>query len=441
MAAAIALYESAYVKFTAYTNKQYSERRDQKLLADFLQERSNPYQTQHVAQDLIKTADSKYGSELGPIPGSWMRVIGYAKERDSMKSLLINEADTKDGLTALHHAAIRASVVYVRELLNNGADVNVKNEKVLVCAALESIRLLKQLYKFKADLTKADNTGGHPFYQARRYRHATECADVAIEVGGLHIKYEGGKAEDVSYRYGEDRALTVSAEKPLSASIDEYCFEMKVNKLGDGSTEYPEVAVRFWWVSRAKPGATSWGCYSDNGSLRHSNKDDAEKMDQAWHYSQGDTVGCGVDFNKHEIWSARNGERLDYTFSNVRCRLVPVIGLTDRLTLTALLLFKGNVERVGDNSGALSDLRKSFLGPETSKLGQPLTSKGLALSNDAVTAVVGVIAENTAGFTAAVVATATGSVVSTAIRQVCMALQQLIPEPLRRAYSIVLKTI
>ncbi|KAI0809881.1 ankyrin repeat-containing domain protein [Xylaria sp. FL0064] len=331
-----------------------------------------------------------------------VRLVQYAKERGEVKSLLVNEVDTKHGLTSLHHAASRGSVACVRELLAINADVAVSDKKgrtplkiayeywtrhredleyeetismlinkdssgavadeglVAMCAAHGSIRLLKQLQGLNADLSKADRYGWTPLDLARKNGHhavekflkrqgawagllpsrwLSQEPKVSVMGNGLQISYQGD-VKTSAY----DNAFTISAERPLPAGLDVYYFEVTIKKLR-GLRENGYMAVGFctldgdaieypgWYATNA-PSAASWGYHSDDGSLRHSANSDADaEMNDNWRYGAGDTVGCGVDYSKQEIWFTRNGRKIEYSFSNVQGRLFPVLGLIDAVEL------------------------------------------------------------------------------------------------------------
>ncbi|KAI0554741.1 ankyrin repeat-containing domain protein [Xylaria curta] len=328
-----------------------------------------------------------------------VKLVQYAKTRDEMNSLLVNEVDAKTGLTPLHNAASRGAVVCVRELLAINADVVIRDKKgrtplgiayrywtrrsedseyeetisllinkdpegaisddglVAMCAAHGSIRLLQQLHSLNADLSKPDRYGWTPLDLARKNRHSSvekflkrqaawagslpsrwvsQDAKVLISGNGLHINHNEASTHDGPF--------SISTEKPLPAGLDVYYFEVTIKKLG-GSVESPRMAIGFCtldgaelkypgWYVRNAPSAVSWGYHSDNGSLRHSANFDADaERNDIWRYGRGDTIGCGVDYNKEEIWFTRNGKKLEYVFSNVKGRLFPVLGLIDAIEL------------------------------------------------------------------------------------------------------------
>ncbi|GAW10788.1 hypothetical protein ANO14919_001230 [Xylariales sp. No.14919] len=331
-----------------------------------------------------------------------VRLVQYAKERDEVDSLSVNQLDTKSGLTPLHNAASRGSVACVKELLALNADAGSKDRKgrtplriayeywtrrsedsgyeetismlidkdhegavsdedlAATCAAHGSIRLLQQLHGLNADLSKADRYGWTPLNLAVTNKHSaverylrrqaawagllpskwvSDNAKVVISENGLHVSYQGN---DTTFEPGG--AFSISTEKPVPAGLDVFYFEVTVKKL-QGPKKNPDVAIGFCtldgaaitypgWIIPNAPSALSWGYHSDDGSLRHSaNADADDKMNADWQYGTGDTVGIGVDYNKHEIWFTRNGQKLEYTFEKVQGRLFPVLGLISTVEL------------------------------------------------------------------------------------------------------------
>ncbi|KAI0195215.1 hypothetical protein EV127DRAFT_404755 [Xylaria flabelliformis] len=331
-----------------------------------------------------------------------VKLVQYAKDRHEMNSLLVNEVDSKTGLTPLHSAASRGSVVCVRELLAINANVVIRDKKgrtplgiayeywrrhsedseyeetisllidkdpkgaasdeglVAMCAAHGSIRLLQQLHSLNADLSKPDKYGWTPLDLARKNRHSavekflkrqaawagllpsrwvSQDAKVSVSENGLYINYKVDTKTSM-----QNGAFSISTEKPLPAGLDVYYFEVIIKKL-EVSRESPCMAIGFctldgaeitypgWYVTNA-PSAVSWGYHSDDGGLRHSASTNVNgEMNVAWRYGPGDTVGCGVDYNKEEIWFTRNGKKIEYVFSNVKGRLFPVLGLLDFVEL------------------------------------------------------------------------------------------------------------
>jgi hypothetical protein len=108
---------------------------------------------------------------------------------------------------------------------------------------------------------------------------------------------------------------------------------------------YPEMAIGFCTLGGAAlqfPGweavsdsptsaARSWAYHSDTGgvySSLESSKGSGGMVDEELRYGVGDTVGCGVDLGKGEIWFTKNGVKLEKVIKGeLEGRLFPVVGL------------------------------------------------------------------------------------------------------------------
>jgi hypothetical protein len=108
---------------------------------------------------------------------------------------------------------------------------------------------------------------------------------------------------------------------------------------------YPEMAIGFCTLGGAAlqfPGweavsdsptraARSWAYHSDTGgvySSLESNEGFVDTVSEELRYGVGDTVGCGVDLGKGEIWFTKNGVKLEKVIKGeLEGRLFPVVGL------------------------------------------------------------------------------------------------------------------
>jgi hypothetical protein len=87
------------------------------------------------------------------------------------------------------------------------------------------------------------------------------------------------------------------------------------------------------WPNRTAGGAPSWAYHGDDGNLFTDKKGSADVGPGLPHYGHGDTIGCGVDFDKSEMFFTKNGKKLDTAFRDVRGRLHPVVGLGQELVV------------------------------------------------------------------------------------------------------------
>ncbi|KAI0439744.1 ankyrin repeat-containing domain protein [Xylaria telfairii] len=240
------------------------------------------------------------------------------------------------------------------------------NDLVAICAAHGSVRLLQQLHGLNANLSRTDRYGWTPLDLARKTGHSnaerflrrqaawagllpsrwvSNNTKLAISGNGLQISYD----ED-----GMWEMFSISADKPVPAGLDVYYFEVTIKKLGrqPKSATNPLMAIGFCTLDGAAikfpglsmqnaPTAVSWGYHSDDGSLRYSANINTEAQKNAsWRYSTGDTIGCGVDYTKREIWFTRNSTKIEYVFTGIQGRLFPVLGLGDIVELDTK--FAGN---------------------------------------------------------------------------------------------------
>ncbi|KAK4237004.1 ankyrin-3 [Achaetomium macrosporum] len=262
------------------------------------------------------------------------------------------------------------------------ADATADADLVAVCAANGSVTLLTQLWRLNADLKRPDRFGWTPLDLARHFHHkeaevflkqraaradllpsrweTTFPSTTPAGAGSVVSDEDGGNGRRVLHTSG--KRVCVSADRPLPADLEGYYFEVTLQPLPAGvqsKAEWPEMAVGFctlggaalefpgWWAASDSPStARSWGYHSDTGGV-YSSVSDKEGFEdvvfEKYRYAVGDTVGCGVDLGKGEIWFTRNGERLDsVVVTGVEGRLFPVVGLHDPVC------FETNFGREGD---------------------------------------------------------------------------------------------
>lgn len=236
-------------------------------------------------------------------------------------------------------------------------------ELVAVCAANGSTRLLGQLARLNADLRRPDRFGWTPLELARNFsqagaeaflkRQATWSSQLptrwstqfpgATAVGAQSVAVPGARA--IAHTSGQ--RTCVSADRPLPPGLGSYYFELTLtgtpaDPRPAGRPRHPDIAVGFctlggaaiqfpgWQLADDNPsGARSWAYHGYTGTCCQSAEKAGEEVLEHLRYGVGDTVGCGVDLGRGEVWFTRNGVRLEKGFNGVRGRLFPVVGLHD----------------------------------------------------------------------------------------------------------------
>ncbi|KAK0616888.1 ankyrin repeat-containing domain protein [Immersiella caudata] len=235
------------------------------------------------------------------------------------------------------------------------------SELVAVSAANGSVRVLKQLFNLNADLSRRDRFGWTPLQLARNAgpraavaadflnrqsawagllpsRWATEYP--ATKFGSAGVKSVGEDGTTITFLSANGTEVSLSTNRPLPPGLEQYYFEVTLGDVGDGHAQdkFPIVAVGFctigggvidfpgWLPKPTALQAKSWAYHGDDGGIyRSTGTGYADEFLK--HYGPGDTIGCGVDLAKREVWWTRNGVKLDATVKDVDGRLFPVIGL------------------------------------------------------------------------------------------------------------------
>lgn len=239
-------------------------------------------------------------------------------------------------------------------------------ELIAACAANGSVRLLKQLRRLNADLSRRDQFGWTPLELARDSGHKAAVDFLnqqATWLGLLPSRWAtsfpattapGGKSvleDGISIVHTSGERVCVSSDRPLPAGLGKYYFEVTLKDVGEATDgayvqdkRNAEAAVGFctigggviqfpgWLPKSVAPAAKSWAYHADDGGV-YSSKGTGYSSATLSRYAAGDTVGCGVDLASKEMWWTLNGERLDFTMSDVEGRLFPVIGLSDKMAL------------------------------------------------------------------------------------------------------------
>lgn len=77
--------------------------------------------------------------------------------------------------------------------------------------------------------------------------------------------------------------------------------------------EYAAKTFQGWLPGHSRrhmTGSSSWGYHGDDGYVRTSSTVWERERDKFEGFGDGDTVGCGVDFEKGTVFWTRNGKRL-----------------------------------------------------------------------------------------------------------------------------------
>lgn len=281
-------------------------------------------------------------------------------------------ATDKDGKTPLVRAYEQWTLANDQEeyekiismLISKAPQVAISDAELIAhCAANGSEFLLRQLADLGADLKRQDRYGWTPLELARRFRrtvveqYLTQQAAWADLLPSqwarderLKISEDGKRLEHLS-----GKRFCISTDKPLPAGLDTFYFEVSTKRIGEETNggksqpQYPEIAVGFctiggaaiqfpgWMPREDVPSARSWGYHGDDGGLYNSSQSSYEEMraNQFFgpQYQPGDTVGCGVNLTKGEIWFTRNGEKMEKGFDNVQGRLFPLLGLRHKIVV------------------------------------------------------------------------------------------------------------
>ncbi|KAL2128709.1 hypothetical protein VTI74DRAFT_8810 [Chaetomium olivicolor] len=337
------------------------------------------------------------------------KLIQLAADRNDAANLHINARESRKGMTPLHRATLNGHAACVRALLSahppaeasltdahsrtalglayNQWTIAAKRtsyeeiislliaadpraatsdaDLIAVCATNGSVRLLEQLCRLNADLSRPDRFGWTPLDLARQFgRKEAEAFlkqqaawrnllpsrwgtgfPATTATGASSVVSEGKKILHTS-----GKRVCVSADRPLPTGLERYYFEVTLLPLHNGQAElpsgneFPEMAIGFctlggaaiefpgWWAAPdAATTAKSWGYHSDTGVVYSSVEDGPgfdDRVAEEQRYTVGDTVGCGVDLAKGEIWFTKNGTKVPRLVrKGVEGRLFPVVGL------------------------------------------------------------------------------------------------------------------
>lgn len=326
---------------------------------------------------------------LTEIVDTLLQMIQSAEDVD--RSAMVNKADSFKGRTALHLAALHGHIDCVRALIQDGALVNIKDTKgqtalqlccgewalfnqsnyedvicllidrdptaatqdvelMAIAATNGSRRILEKLHGLQADLNRPDRYGWTPLMLAKQFKRADARDFLSHQntwrstlpsrwispPSGLNLSQDG-----LTVVHTSGARLCISADKPIPPGLEKYYFEVTSKHMENVKQfECPEMAVGLctfgasainfpgWEPSARAPSARSWAYHGDVGGFGDSV---GFEQDKDLRYRPGDTIGCGVDLETDIMFFTLNGRKLAREFRDVRGRLIPLLGVVDKL--------------------------------------------------------------------------------------------------------------
>ncbi|KAM7196764.1 ankyrin-3 [Naviculisporaceae sp. PSN 640] len=340
------------------------------------------------------------------------RLIELAAEEDDFSNLFVNQQFAINGMTPLHRAAKGGHLGCVRLLLDRrlGTDITIKDkegrtaltvayqewafeseksayediisilidmdpaaarndaELIGTVAANGSTRLLKQLWRLKADLNVRDQYGWTPLEIARKFSQKSAEEFLSKQQAWTNmlptrwgvtfpfatpgaaksvVKDEVGSLGGTKIAHSTGERICLASDRPLPPGLDEYYFEVTFHDVPNAKQEllmfeHPIVAIGFctiggaalkfpgWEPKPNAPRAKSWAFHGDDGGLFCSaDADSVAEIPEFKYGLAGDTVGCGVNLRTHELFWTKNGVKIPgASFQNVDGRLFPVVGFS-----------------------------------------------------------------------------------------------------------------
>jgi len=164
-------------------------RKDKSVFAPFLRKLGNPALIARVVLGSFVIAGLVQGVALAPPAAAQFYSEGYEflkavrdRDGDAVTEMLnepgttvINARDITTGETGLHIAASRRDALWVRFLLQKGADPNIRDNKGLtplqIAATLGEVEAVEELIKRGAQVDVADSQGETPLIAAVHQRN------------------------------------------------------------------------------------------------------------------------------------------------------------------------------------------------------------------------------------------------------------------------------
>lgn len=164
-------------------------RKDKRLFAPVLRKLGNPLLIARVALGSLATAGIGYGAMPSAPASAQFYSEGYEflkavrdRDGDAVTEMLnqpgttvINARDITTGETGLHIAAARRDVLWVKFLLQKGADPNIRDKNGLtplqIATTLGEVDAVEELIKGGAQVDVADSQGETPLIAAVHQRN------------------------------------------------------------------------------------------------------------------------------------------------------------------------------------------------------------------------------------------------------------------------------
>ncbi|KAG0318390.1 hypothetical protein BG000_004262 [Podila horticola] len=150
-----------------------------------------------------------------------------------------------------------------------------------------------------------------------------DAAAPELDVEGNYIKYRSDFKNDMTV------SASVTANHPINPKAGVFYFEIMIDRFKGNSPISIGIAsknlrqnLQVGWD------LNSWGYHSDDGFLYFGNSQ--QNIAFEFGYSEGDTVGCGVNFLEKTVFFTLNGDMLGVAFKFLKdtIPLYPAIGLS-----------------------------------------------------------------------------------------------------------------
>ncbi|KAG0020712.1 hypothetical protein BGZ81_009222 [Podila clonocystis] len=177
-----------------------------------------------------------------------------------------------------------------------------------------------------SQVARAQNS--HSIYNAALYASPPnawdhDAAAPELDVEGNYIKYRSDFKNDMMV------SASVTANHPINPKSGVFYFEIMIDRFKGNSPISIGIAsknlrknLQVGWD------LNSWGYHSDDGFLYFGNSQ--QNIAFEFGYSEGDTVGCGVNFLEKSVFFTLNGDMLGVAFKFLKdtIPLYPAIGLS-----------------------------------------------------------------------------------------------------------------